>query len=111
MIPGVDRAWRPNRSQTSGGHTAPTRAQLHDLAGPDCDRRHTAIGKTLIRRDLWNLMRICANPSPHLCEDKAVATAAKALDVRADVRHRHRGSSATEDGHRFAFSTPLLQNV
>src|ERR1700722_18303697 len=63
MIPG-DRsllATEPLSNERWAKH--PTLAQIYDFAGPGCDGRHTAIGKTSIRRDSWE-SGVCADLLP-----------------------------------------------
>ena len=102
-------ATEPLSNWEAGG--SPDDTLLQDLAGSVCDGRHIPITRTLKHCNLRRIGSFGHGRSPHLCRARAVVTAAKALDVRAEVRHRRQGSSAVEDGRKFAFSTSMLQNA
>ena len=86
----------------------------HDPRVTDREGGHIALFAdtyTVLRALAVMAVTLRPGPSPQLCETKAVATVPKALDVRADVLHRYRGSSAAKDGHKHSFSTSLFQNA
>src|ERR1700722_4463585 len=102
----TDRSWRRNPVKLERGRP-PQQYPKYTIL------RALVVMAVTLRSGKRQSAAICGRarlrrPSPHLCEAKAVATALKALDVRAEVLHRHRGSSAAEDGHKHAFNTSLF---